>query len=154
LVLRNTDLSRLAQVQAARAAGTDGDATEQLQEAEDIQGRRVLTAYAHVAPLGWLVFVELPRVMVMLLRRAVAALGSNGVDIVTFNGVGIPTGRNGSTTRLRRHDDHPVDAEFVGNHAKTRREERLRERHSHLTAIAERSSTTLAPGSLSPLSLV
>jgi HAMP domain-containing protein len=61
LVLRNTDLSRLAQVQAARAAGSGGDATEQLQEAEDIQGRRVLTAYAHVAPLGWLVFVELPR---------------------------------------------------------------------------------------------
>jgi hypothetical protein len=51
LVLRNTD-SRLAQVQAARAVGTGGDATEQLQEAENIQGRRVLTAYAHVAPLG------------------------------------------------------------------------------------------------------
>ncbi len=61
LVLRNTDLSRLAQVQAARAAGTGGDASEQLQEAEDIQGRSVLTAYAHVAPLGWIVFVELPR---------------------------------------------------------------------------------------------
>jgi signal transduction histidine kinase len=57
LVLRNTDLSRLTQVQAARGA----DATEQIQEAEDIQGRRVLTAYARVAPLGWLVFVELPR---------------------------------------------------------------------------------------------
>jgi signal transduction histidine kinase len=61
LVLRNTDLSRLTQVQAARAAGSGGDATEQLQEAEDIQGRRVLTAYAHVTPLGWIVFVELPR---------------------------------------------------------------------------------------------
>jgi signal transduction histidine kinase len=59
LVLRNTDLSRLAQVQAARASGAGG-ATEQLQTADDIQGRRVLTAYAHVAPLGWLVFVELP----------------------------------------------------------------------------------------------
>ncbi len=59
LVLRNTDLSRLAQVQAARATGA-GQATEQLQVAEDIQGRRVLTAYAHVSPLGWLVFVELP----------------------------------------------------------------------------------------------
>jgi signal transduction histidine kinase len=59
LVLRNTDLSRLAQVQAARAAGA-GQATEQLQVADDIQGRRVLTAYAHVSPLGWLVFVELP----------------------------------------------------------------------------------------------
>src|SRR5438067_4949151 len=61
LVLRNTDLSRLTQVQAARAAGNGSDATEQIQEAEDIQGRRVLTASAHVAPLGWLVFVELPR---------------------------------------------------------------------------------------------
>jgi signal transduction histidine kinase len=59
LVLRNTDLSRLAQVQAARAAGA-GQAAEQLQEADDIQGRRVLTAHAHVSPLGWLVFVELP----------------------------------------------------------------------------------------------
>ncbi len=59
LVLRNTDLTRLAQVQAARASGAGG-ATEQLQTADDIQGRRVLTAYAHVAPLSWLVFVELP----------------------------------------------------------------------------------------------
>jgi signal transduction histidine kinase len=59
LVLRNTDLTRLAQVQAARAIGS-GQATEQLQVADDIQGRRVLTAYAHVSPLGWLVFVELP----------------------------------------------------------------------------------------------
>src|SRR5215470_10699454 len=60
LVLRNTDLSRLTQVQAARAAGS-GEAAEPLQEAEDIQGRRVLTAYAPVAPLRWLVFAELPR---------------------------------------------------------------------------------------------
>src|ERR1700722_11444959 len=62
LVLRNTDMTRLTQVQAARAtgSGSGSDATEQLQEAEDIQGRRVLTAYAHVAPLGWSVFVELP----------------------------------------------------------------------------------------------
>jgi signal transduction histidine kinase len=59
LVLRNTDLSRLAQVQAARGTGS-GQGAEQLQTADDIQGRRVLTAYAHVAPLAWLVFVELP----------------------------------------------------------------------------------------------
>jgi signal transduction histidine kinase len=59
LVLRNTDMSRLAQVQAARAAGA-GHENEQLQVSDDIQGRHVLTAYAHVAPLGWLVFVELP----------------------------------------------------------------------------------------------
>src|SRR6185369_17915909 len=33
---------------------------ETVQEAENIEGRKVLTAYAPVAPLGWLVFVELP----------------------------------------------------------------------------------------------
>ena len=59
LVLRNTDMSRLAQVSAARTA-TGGEAPERVQESEDIAGRKVLTAYAPVAPLGWLVFVELP----------------------------------------------------------------------------------------------
>ena len=59
LVLRNTDLSRLAQVQAARAH-LAGKQTEQVQEADDIQTRRVLTAYAPIAPLGWIMFVELP----------------------------------------------------------------------------------------------
>src|SRR5438309_366811 len=44
LVLRNTDLSRLAQIQAARAAGAP--AQDQVQEAQDLQGRRVLTAHA------------------------------------------------------------------------------------------------------------
>src|SRR6476646_6825625 len=59
LVLRNTDLSRLAQVQAARAhlAGKESD---QVQEADDIQTHRVLTAYAPITPLGWIMFVELP----------------------------------------------------------------------------------------------
>jgi signal transduction histidine kinase len=59
LVLRNTDLARLAQVQAARARGA-GVPPDQVQVAQDLQGRRVLTAYAPVEPLGWLVFVELP----------------------------------------------------------------------------------------------
>jgi signal transduction histidine kinase len=56
LVLRNTDMSKLAQVRSARTAGS-GDA---VQEGEDIAGNRVLTAYARVTPLGWLVFVETP----------------------------------------------------------------------------------------------
>src|SRR5712672_101196 len=56
LVLRNTDMSKLAQVRAARGEVTGGE----VQEAEDIQGQKVLTAYAPVAPLGWLLFVELP----------------------------------------------------------------------------------------------
>ena len=59
LVLRNTDMSKLAQVRAARAGG-GGNPAEAVQEAENIEGREVLTAYAPVAPLGWLVFVELP----------------------------------------------------------------------------------------------
>jgi len=64
LVLRNTDMSKLAQVRAARAstsgAGTGDSPPETVQEAENIEGRKVLTAYARVAPLGWLMFVELP----------------------------------------------------------------------------------------------
>jgi signal transduction histidine kinase len=59
LVLRNTDLSRLAQVQAAQARAR-GAPADQVQEAEEVRGGRVLTAYAPVAPLGWLMFVELP----------------------------------------------------------------------------------------------
>jgi len=56
LVLRNSDLSRLEQVKTARA----GAGIEQVTEANDFQGRRVLTAYAPIAPLGWLIFVDLP----------------------------------------------------------------------------------------------
>jgi signal transduction histidine kinase/DNA-binding response OmpR family regulator len=59
LVLRNTDMSQLAQVRSARAAVT-GNTGEQVQEAADIEGQKVLTASAQVAPLGWFVFVETP----------------------------------------------------------------------------------------------
>ncbi|MGA7611635.1 MAG: cache domain-containing protein, partial [Xanthobacteraceae bacterium] len=59
LVLRNTDLSHLAQVEAARAH-LAGKTTDQVQEADDVRTRRVLTAYAPVVPLGWIMFVELP----------------------------------------------------------------------------------------------
>src|SRR5215467_6014018 len=59
LVLRNTDLSQLAQVRAARAA-TAGVTEDPVKEAADLRGRRVLTAYAPVPPLGWTIFVELP----------------------------------------------------------------------------------------------
>ncbi len=56
LVLRNTDMSKLAQVKSARAGGSGED----VQEADDITGHKVLTAYARVHPLGWFVFVETP----------------------------------------------------------------------------------------------
>jgi hypothetical protein len=62
LVLRNTDMSKLAQVQAARAWATmcAGCRSEAMQEGQDFDGHKVLSAYAQVSPLGWLVFVELP----------------------------------------------------------------------------------------------
>jgi signal transduction histidine kinase len=59
LVLRNTDMSQLAQVKSAQAA-VAGNAAEQVLEAVDIEGHKVLTASAPVAPLGWFVFVETP----------------------------------------------------------------------------------------------
>src|SRR3954468_24187664 len=58
LVLRNTDMSRLAQVKAAQAAG--GTMPDALSEARNIQGQKVLTASAPIAPLHWTMFVELP----------------------------------------------------------------------------------------------
>jgi signal transduction histidine kinase/putative methionine-R-sulfoxide reductase with GAF domain len=59
LVLRNTDMSKLLQVQAAQAGNTGAD-LESLQGAKNIQGQEVLTASAPIAPLGWTMFVELP----------------------------------------------------------------------------------------------
>jgi signal transduction histidine kinase len=51
-------MTRLAQVMAARPGG---DASmEPVQEALDVRGRSVLTAYAPVTALGWVVFTELP----------------------------------------------------------------------------------------------
>ena len=57
LVLRNTDMTKLAQVQAAQAGQGVSD---ELQGARNIQGREVLTASAPITPLGWTMFVELP----------------------------------------------------------------------------------------------
>ncbi|PDT90345.1 HAMP domain-containing histidine kinase [Bradyrhizobium sp. Y36] len=58
LVLRNTDMSGLAQVRAAQAAG--GTMPDALEEARNIQGQKVLTASAPIEPLHWTMFVELP----------------------------------------------------------------------------------------------
>jgi signal transduction histidine kinase len=59
LVLRNTDMSKLVQVQAAQG-GNGGANSESLQGTKNIQGQEVLTASAPIAPLGWMMFVELP----------------------------------------------------------------------------------------------
>ena len=59
LVLQMTDLSRLPQVQAARASG--GMAQGFADDGRDASGAPVLAAYAKIAPLDWTVFVEQPR---------------------------------------------------------------------------------------------
>jgi signal transduction histidine kinase len=60
LVLRNTDMSKLAQVQAAQAGRAGSADPESLQGTKNIQGQEVLTASAPIAPLGWTMLVELP----------------------------------------------------------------------------------------------
>jgi signal transduction histidine kinase len=60
LVLKQTDLSALSQVQAALAARSDQEGAGAVMVARDPRGARVLTAFAAVAPLRWSVFVEQP----------------------------------------------------------------------------------------------
>jgi signal transduction histidine kinase len=63
LVLKKTDLSSTPQVQGARVATPAvGETAPEVTIATDLQGRRVLTAFATIAPLGWSVFVEQPLV--------------------------------------------------------------------------------------------
>jgi len=57
MVLRGTDMSRLAQVRAARVAQGASDAAI---DAEDMMGHSMLSAHADIPALDWLVFVELP----------------------------------------------------------------------------------------------
>ncbi len=57
LVLRNTDMSGLTQVQHAQA---NGGTFDDVDGAKNIQGQEVLTASAPVSPLPWTMFVELP----------------------------------------------------------------------------------------------
>src|SRR5437588_1852264 len=58
LVLRNTDMSKLAQVRAARAstsggAGTDLNPSQTVLDAANSEGRQALTTHAPAPPLGW-----------------------------------------------------------------------------------------------------
>src|SRR5499426_3544633 len=89
LVLRNTDMSQLAQVRAASgdAAGTTA---EPVQVARNIQGQQVLTASARVMPLGWLVFVELP--VAEAYGPLYAALQRSGLVLLAALGVAVLAG--------------------------------------------------------------
>ena len=60
LVLKKVDLSGLPQVRAALAAGADDAEWRQVEDARDVNGQRVLSAYALVPQTGWKVFVEEP----------------------------------------------------------------------------------------------
>jgi len=58
LVLRRTDMSRLAQVASALKPGQDTSPVD----ARNLAGVSVLSAHAPIPALGWLVFVEVPTV--------------------------------------------------------------------------------------------
>src|SRR5439155_1565822 len=84
-------VSRLAMdvgASASGGAGTGDNPSQTVQEAENIEGRKVLTAYAPVAPLGWLMFVELPAeeayapLYAALQRLAFVLLGALGFAVL------------------------------------------------------------------------
>ena len=60
LVLQNTNLARLAQVEAVLAPAAPGTERREITVAQDSAGRQVLTASAPIATLGWWVFAEQP----------------------------------------------------------------------------------------------
>src|SRR5882762_6217605 len=86
LVLRNTDMSKLLQVQAARAGSRN--VSEELQGTKNIQGQEVQTASAPIAPLGWTMFVELPveeayaSLYQALQRLAIVLLGASMLAVL------------------------------------------------------------------------
>jgi signal transduction histidine kinase len=59
LVLRKIDLSQLDQVKVAHGDNLEAS-TGIVENARDLKGQQVLSAYARIAPLNWLVFVGLP----------------------------------------------------------------------------------------------
>ncbi len=60
LVLQNTNLARLAQVEAVLARPAGPGPAREVTVAQDSAGRQVLTASAPIATLGWWVFAEQP----------------------------------------------------------------------------------------------
>ena len=104
LVLRNTDMSKLVQVQAAQAKG--GNAPDALEGAVNIQGKEVLTASAPIAPLGWTMFVELPIEEGELICRALAERGGILVEADT-DGVYFAVPESWTEDDERRVDPRP-----------------------------------------------
>src|SRR5262249_51099887 len=90
LVLKKSAFSSFPPVRAARAplAPSSGGAAEPVSIAQDLQGRQVLTAFAPISPLGWLVFVEQPLVEAFegirasIMRAAVLILMGVGLSVL------------------------------------------------------------------------
>jgi signal transduction histidine kinase len=89
LVLRGTNVSDLVQVQAARTESA-GISEETLQVAQNLEGRRVLSAHSEIAPLGWLVFVELPRAEAY--ARLYATIERTGFVLLAALGLAVVAG--------------------------------------------------------------
>ncbi|HSB17133.1 MAG TPA: GAF domain-containing protein, partial [Bryobacteraceae bacterium] len=84
LVLQKTNLSSLPQVRDALAGPTErGRSAVEAAIAQNLQGKSVLSAYAPIVPLGWLVFVEQP------LADAFAPLYASVYRTVLLLGIGI-----------------------------------------------------------------
>ena len=89
LVLRDTDLSALPQVMAARAEVPDANAPvgqsapPKVAIGKGIDGQSVLSAHAAIDPLGWLLFVEVP------LKEALGPLYSSGLRTAALLAFGL-----------------------------------------------------------------
>lgn len=83
VVLRKTDLLTLPQVVSARSAVLTGKKEALGRIAEGLEGREVLSSYAAIAPLGWLVFVESP------LRETFTPLYDSLIRTAVLIGIGI-----------------------------------------------------------------
>src|SRR5262249_2324075 len=83
LVLQMRDLSTMRQMRSARAARPQQGEPEIGMVAAGIEGGQFLTAWAPIAPLGWLVFVEQP------LAEAFAPLQASIIRSVVLFALGL-----------------------------------------------------------------
>jgi class 3 adenylate cyclase/HAMP domain-containing protein len=101
LVLRQTDLAGLPQVAAALA----GAPTDEPMVTPDPEGREALSTHARIAPLGWLVFVDLPvdeayqPLFASMMRTGGLVLG--GVLLAAFAGLMLARRMTGPIHRLQ-----------------------------------------------------
>ncbi|HWE79142.1 MAG TPA: PAS-domain containing protein, partial [Pseudolabrys sp.] len=83
LVLRDTDFSHLSQIAAALPTARAAGAAPGVTVAQNNDGRSVLSAHATIAPMGWLVFDEVP------LSEAFAPLYSAGLRSLALLAAGL-----------------------------------------------------------------